>query len=481
MTEQDVFESRLRVALTRHVANIQMDLDEFEFARAVATAEPRGRGRPGALTAALHGRLGGRRWSVLAPPAGWSPVLRMVWIAAVAGMLLAATVSAVYVGSQLLRRTSETLVVPPPAVTSTPTASPAASVSAAPTEDARALEPIGEPIVAETALGTITWQIYAGYAPDLGSAHGPVALDGSDLLWLGPDGAVARAALPEDVWGLAPLGDGLIAYGSAQSYGNGQAWQVLWDGDQWVVGDALDVPRFLFGSESTDVQVAAGSRAVLIVGYDVALAPDGQHFITVAQPPGGSDLTARNIGPLLAIADGFIALVSPGQAQLSSDPLFEPVPWFSADGVAWQPTGSPSPFGSGSWIRDVAGRDGRFVAVGNTGSMNGPWAAWVSDDGRTWERLLDLDLGHDQACTGEQLCPIGVTASDAGWVISTGRPQLLWASVDGRTWEPFSVPEISIDEPWGFLPPLALGGSTIVVVGSLNPEPVVSAIGILER
>jgi len=55
-------------------------------------------------------------WSVLAPAAGWSPAFRLAWIVAVVGLLLAATVSAVYVGSQLLRRADELTDVRQPTV-----------------------------------------------------------------------------------------------------------------------------------------------------------------------------------------------------------------------------------------------------------------------------------------------------------------------------------------------------------------------------
>jgi WD40 repeat protein len=356
--------------------------------------------------------------------------------------------------------------------------------SVPPTEDLWALEPVGEPIVSDTALGTITWRVYrgdpgspvtVGLPADVGTPYGPVGI-GYELGWLGPDGTVERTALPEAMLSLAPVGDGLIAYGTPQGYGQDQAWPISWDGSRWVVGDELDVPPFLEGQ-----RVAAGPSGVLIVGIDAAVAPDGQHFVRVPKEPGEGD----QIGPVFATADGFIALVSPGRPfVLTSDPqAFEPVPWFSADGLTWERVASSSPFGERSWVRDIAGRDGRFVAVGNvgnvygnTGGVNGPWAVWVSDDGRTWERLVDLELGQDQVCTRNSGdCPIRVEAGEAGWVISTGKHQSLWASADGRTWERLALPAaISIEEPWGFPPVVAFGGDTIVVNGS---DGLASAVG----
>jgi hypothetical protein len=129
---------------------------------------------------------------------------------------------------------------------------------------------------------------------------------------------------------------------------------------------------------------------------------------------------------------------------------------------------------------------------GNTGGVNGPWAVWVSDDGRTWERLADLELAQDQVCTeaveraieasdSEFDCPIAVTAGDAGWVISTWvksteHHQSVWASADGRTWEPLSVPGVSTEEFWGDLPQVALGSDAIVVNGSDGESSAVGTI-----
>lgn len=777
MTEHEVFETRLRSALALHVANGPTEFDALAFARAVAAAEPRRRGRRGAMAAAFDAWRADRRpwWSIVVPPAGRSPVFRTAWIMAVAGLLLAMTVSAVFVGSELLRRTEEQPVVPPPMVdltitapegvaaiawspdgerlttvgpdgtarswdpatgteqatfrlalrgegspplgvgeftaayspdgtrlaawtsvhdavtgaalltlpgafmayspdgtliasatdvgwgvfryhvvdaatgdvhsdvgassSSTPKAvlawspdgtrvarasmastgtaitvrdatsgtellamanrpavtdltwspdgsriaaaaayeesrlrnatiydastgkvlitlsefvfggaatiafspdgtriatggddgvatiwdagtgealavlagrtasvvdlawSPDGSLIATVSEDGtarirqvptglgpqprdtpppaddpdpRALAPVGETTVADTALGTITWQVHTGHAPDVGTTPGPVATEGTELLWLGPAGTVERTTLPVEAQGLLPVGDGLIAYGALQGYGHAQAWPISWNGDRWVVGEELDVPPTLFGSDTTEVRAAAGPRGVLIVGYDVAVAADGRDFITATERPGGNDKLAAKVGPILATDDGFVALVASGQSQFDDGPTFEPIPWFSFDGLAWKPVEDASPFGDGAWVWDVAARDGQFVAVGE---FRTAWATWVSDDGRSWELLPEFGLGRDRSCA---TCPIGVTGSKAGWVISTGKHQSLWASGDGRTWEPLTVPTISIEEGWGTLPPLALGADTIVVVGWLDQEGTASAVGTIE-
>lgn len=339
-----------------------------------------------------------------------------------------------------------------------------------------ALEPLGEPTVIESALGTITWRVYEA-SPEhflsslTGTPRGPVVLDGFvDLRWSGPDGTWEGATLPGEGWGLAPVGDGLVAYGSWP------ARHVSWDGSRWVVGDDLDLSPF-FGNVE---RIAAGPRGVIVTGMagGVAVARDGQRFVATAQPPGGGD----TIGSVLATADGFVALVTARETAGRFDPVVEPVPWFSADGYAWEPASPASPFGEGARIRGVAGRDGRFVAVGNIGSDQGPWAAWVSDDGRSWERLPDLERAEPcPTIEGVDYCltlMAGVTADDAGWIIYSW-DGAAWASTDGLTWEPLrGWPGIR----GGYIPPeVAIGGDTIVAIGSVpGPWKDVVVVGTIE-
>jgi hypothetical protein len=82
-----------------------------------------------AIEAALAEAPDGRRpwWSVLAPPRTAAPALRFAWVITAVGLLLAATVSAVLVGSELFRRANQLTVVPPPTIVPVPTAVPAPS------------------------------------------------------------------------------------------------------------------------------------------------------------------------------------------------------------------------------------------------------------------------------------------------------------------------------------------------------------------
>ena len=371
--------------------------------------------------------------------------------------------------------------VPPPVVPA-PSASPAPSATLPPL----LLRQLGEPIVSDVPLGTTTWRIYDSADHSIGiltgTPHGPVAIDGTNLLWLGPSGSWEGTALPEEPWGLAPAGDALIAYG------RGRAHPVSWDGSRWVVGEPLDVPPSLLSSPSAIVSVAAGPRGTLIVSCQpghcrgsadgVAVAVDGQHFVATVTPPGGGDLIMQ----VLATEEGFVALVAAQpdtvQALGSAYSRVEPRVWFSADGLAWEPRSSASPFGEGARIRSVADWDGQFVAVGDVGGVSGSSAAWISDDGLAWQPLSGLNFEQAELCTEERVLDctrIGVTVAGAGWVITTG-DGAFWASA-GRTWEALRGPAVY---DWS-TPPIAVGGDKIVEIGLLDPWGDVVVVGTIER
>ena len=94
MTQQDVFESRLRAALVRNVANGPTEFDALAFARTVAAEEPRRRGIAASLT-----------WQGVAfPRRAWALLL-------LAGLLAAMVAGTLLVGSQFERKLRA--VVPP--------------------------------------------------------------------------------------------------------------------------------------------------------------------------------------------------------------------------------------------------------------------------------------------------------------------------------------------------------------------------------
>ena len=419
---------------------------EAMLARRAGKAAPAGLAE--SIEAALAGIPDGRRpWrSYLAPPPRRTPGLRLAWVIVLVGLLMAAAVSAVFVGSQPLRHTNRLAVVPPPAwCRSRAPPPPERGAGRAPANlPPLTLAPAPGQTVTRSALGTITWRVYEAdpqhWLAPVSTAHGPVTLDGPDFRWLNSSGAWEGTILPiTGGWGVAAAGDDAIVYGQG-------AARLSWDGARWVPGRALEVPAAV----GFVLQVAAGPHGTILAGgTSVAFSTDGVHFAEATRGPvwtapgTGASGTAgpAGIGPVLATQDGFVALVT--QAPVSRvrwDPLLEPRLWFSPDGSTWSLVSSTSPFGPGSYVRDVASRDGRFVAIGNIGGERGTWAVWVSDDGLTWDLLPTLERGAPCATVnGVTACVdnlfAGVAAGTSGWVICSW-DGAAWTSADGRVWEP---------------------------------------------
>jgi hypothetical protein len=441
------------------------------------------------IEAALAGIPDGRRpWrSYLALPPRRTPRLRLAWVIVLVGLLMAAAVSAVFVGSQPLRHTNRLAVVPPPSVVPIPSAAPLPSAGPVATLVTPAnlppltLAPAPGQTVTRSALGTITWRVYEAdpqhWLAPVGTAHGPVTLDGPDFRWLSPSGAWDGTILPiTGGWGVAAAGDDAIVYGQG-------AARLSWDGARWVPVRALEVPAAV----GFVLRVAAGPRGTILTGgTSVAFSTDGVHFAEAVRGPvwtapgTGASGTAgpAGIGPVLATQDGFVALVTRGPVTGRWDPLLEPRLSFSPDGSTWSLVSSTSPFGQGSYVRDVASRDGRYVAIGNVGGERGPWAVWVSDDGRSWELLPTLKRAAPCATVCADNLLAGVAAGTSGWVICSW-DGAAWTSADGRVWEPLrGWPAIR----GGYIPPIvALGPGVIVVSGSLPaPGPGVVVVGTIE-
>jgi hypothetical protein len=147
-----------------------------------------GGGAPAGLAAEIAAALPGepevRRplRSIFAPPVARTPGVRLVWVVAIVGLLLAATVSAIFVGGELLRRSNELAVVPPPPVVPIPSAAPlpSAAPSAAPVAVVTApIERVSELAFASdgslwlaTAAGVVHWDVAGATATLFGQNEG---------------------------------------------------------------------------------------------------------------------------------------------------------------------------------------------------------------------------------------------------------------------------------------------------------------------
>lgn len=407
------------------------------------------------------------RWGPVAAPAPRAPALQPALVLALVGLLLAAALGAALIGGGLLRRSHEVSV---PAPSDAPSPGTMFTVTA-------------------SAFGPITWSTIdvpgeGTWWPVVGTPHGPLAAvervvgDGhdDDLRWPGADGSWSRLELSHLVFRFLPTGDGVIV--SALGEGVPPYW-LRWSGSAWVIGEPVDVDGTMDVND-----VAVGPRGVLLTdGSAVAVATDGRTFIRAAQPPAKTKLQPNatecawpasgsvgegHIGPMMVTDRGFVALTPADPADWVKDYTCEPVVWSSSDGSAWDLVSASSPFGSGAYVREVASRAGRHVAIGAVppspgDSANAVWnAVWVSEDGVAWERLSMPEPAG--TCPLEEPLRCGhvysrVVSGDAGWII-LDYEGFAWTSVDGRTWQAAAGwPGI----PAGWLPQgLALSPGSIV-------------------
>jgi hypothetical protein len=80
--------------------------------------------------------------------------------------------------------------------------------------------------------------------------------------------------------------------------------------------------------------------------------------------------------------------------------------------------------------------DGRVLAFGffDNGSLGGEAAAWISTDGRTWERF---DVGIPNLINAVDVAsgPLGMVLIGRAETNDAGRNEYAWFSTDGLTWE----------------------------------------------
>jgi hypothetical protein len=400
-------------------------------------ADRAGDGAPMSLARAISGQAAVtpqvRRhwWARDVAPRSQSSALRLTWIVALVGLLLAAAVGTALVGSQLFKGSDDlSLLLPLPSMTSPP----------------EVAEPSLRPVVTSSAFGPIAWQSVD--VPNtwrlVGTPFGAVGAFDTGLRWLASDGT----------WPVLPLdGPDMFTRLFVVGADSDEPFWLRRSGSTWVVGEKIQHEGDLGIN-----YVAAGPKGIVVIDEaEVQHSTDGIHFVRADRPPDEGRLTGRvaacapsvsgsgpgewQLGPAIATDEGFIVMSAAAAEDARTYPLCEPVLWFSPDGSNWDLVSPVSPFGPGSDVREVTTRDGRHVAIGQSGSRSeeNPLgnAVWVSDDGFTWERLPQLQpvgscpLPDDLIC-GHVLSR--VAAGEPGWVI-LDYDGFAWTSTDGRTWE----------------------------------------------
>lgn len=392
MTEQEVFETRLRAALAVHVANGPTDFDAHAFARAVVEAEPRRHGRSIAL----------RRPRILIPRIAWVVVATALLVTVLAATALLAGARP-FAGPSSWQR----IVLPAPAGTIGRMADVVRS--------------------GRGYLGVGSTCLYCGD-------------ESEGLVWASPDGLAWDPVETGDIFDGAELwavvaGDrGFAAVGSTWDEGaNRAAAWVSADGQTWRRAASIAAPE---GAVMGDVAYARGRYVAggwELRGYLVPRiwqSDDADHWV----PATDFDLAPSYMGVISGVAAG-----GPGFVAVGWDPGI----WTSSDGSTWTLGGTPT---APHPVAVAAGHDG-LVVVGAYSGETG-WTL-TSRDGKTWTSAA-LPGPDGSPASGSALESGGIVATDWGFVaLSTWSPYPdssyrdgdpidvqggLWTSRDGIRW-----------------------------------------------
>ncbi len=274
---------------------------------------------------------------------------------------------------------------------------------------------------------------------------------GHGVVWVSPDGASwtrindpAFGPMPDDtkdiyrnMYGVARWGGGLVVVGIEGSRDDLDAavWMSV-DGLSWV---RVDDPALGGDGDQTMDSVVAWEGGLAAVGTQghgddldaaVWVSADGLSWVRVEDPALGGD-GGQQLGDVVAWEGGLVAVGGD-----DSGPDADGVVWVSADGLSWTRVEHPALGGvDNQYIAGVAVWNGGLVAVGLHNS-DGAWdgAVWMSDDGVSWTRVDDPDLGG----AGDQWMA-EVVAWEGGLVavgsqLGDDWDAAAWRSTDGMSW-----------------------------------------------
>jgi hypothetical protein len=242
------------------------------------------------------------------------------------------------------------------------------------------------------------------------------------------------------------------------------------DGEQWrrvEATDALAVPqgRHYLAPAS----VAAGPKGYVIAGAErsgdgvtAALwyTDDLRRYQRIGKlPAGGSGVRLHDVA---ATSAGYVAVGASGAAERETG-----VVWVSEDGRTWPARPRVVPEGASSaTLRRVVATPSGLVAVGAaaTGEGRRPFAAVSADHGRTWTYSWLPAEGAatalDLTAAGSVLIAVGSHGS------SSGGDAVAWISEDGRHWNRQSLEETGLaGEGAQWLGTVAVLGDRVVALG----------------
>jgi len=303
--------------------------------------------------------------------------------------------------------------------------------------------------IAEAPEGTLRLESLLATPDGFAVIAGPSA-SGSNL-WFSQDGVLWSASRLESVqFGIVGDGESLVAFREYSSV------RLDWDGRQWLEQAPIELPTYArvgYLSGRPALVVTDAGTLVHSVEGELYFSSDREQFDLViergewwdpsedlwerftspAQPHGCLPPFEGSLDypPLLETPAGLLAFVPLNKLGINLTwPVCDPQLWVSAEGRDWSAVPEESGFEPGSFIYDVAGRPGLYLAVGGRG-RDEP-LVWESSDGRNWSVLEWSPATTDVSLTD-------VAVGELGFVV-LGRDfgslrRFAWFSPDGECWQ----------------------------------------------
>ena len=279
--------------------------------------------------------------------------------------------------------------------------------------------------------------------------------------------------LPSGYYAVGSHNDEMVSAGAIWRSDDAETWERVFgpeqDSDNWEFGSSFPSGIQVEAIAETDGRVVAighrSGRSTSAVGW----VQSNQGQWQAVDLPSQEDTWVYGLA-ITSTTDGFTITGTKFNTEWEE---FEPVIWWSSDGLSWDVVNSPA-FVEGDRIHDLAKLGETLVAVGSTGGWEGSAAAWASNDGgATWSRSdvpvrsTDLPLSgiYSLAVGPEGLMAIGGrSSSDGHWSYTpdseaatlSGTVDLaIWTSPDGLVWTEHEGPtdsgghENAMNVTWG--------------------------------
>jgi hypothetical protein len=282
---------------------------------------------------------------------------------------------------------------------------------------------------------------------------------------------------------LVPLGKGLLAVSDqGVMLGGCCSTPSLWQSDDGSTWYGIQ-PRGDWNAWIPDVHllgVAGGPNGVVVIASGPDSAPiilhstDGRTWTRVSLPASFDHAILLDV---TAFGGGFVVVGRDGQPDVPSNTgpttrgVGKPAAWISSDGVTWtaaQVEGSPV---AGGQLSVVAAGAAGLYALGEDGLPPGAdllRSAWVSTDGRTWQRARsDHGVTSITQLAGDGQRILRLTPDE-----QHALRWLAWVSAEGLTWTNLPFAGATDTLPVGGMPgggdPLGqvwVGPSGVIVIG----------------